>query len=112
VESGVSHVSGRTIRYCLNVDGYWYLQTRKKSLLHAKDLKSRIKFCKKIRKQKLGDEFWRTGVSFYLGGKGFQYKSGYPYDQAHAPGAREWRKRGEGLKFICNPQEKRKVVSP
>jgi hypothetical protein len=27
VESGVSHVSGRTIRNCLNEDGYWYLQT-------------------------------------------------------------------------------------
>ncbi len=72
VESGVSHVSGRTIMNCLNEDGYWYLQTRKKGLLHAKDLKSRVKFCKKIRKQKLGDEFWRTGISFYLDGKGFQ----------------------------------------
>ena len=88
VESGVSHVSGRTIRNCLNEDGYWYLQTQKKGLLHAKDLKSRVKFCKKIRKQKLDDEFWRSGISFYLDGKGFQYKSN-PYDQARAPGARE-----------------------
>jgi transposase len=106
VESGVSHVSGRTIRNCLNEDGYWYLQTRKKGLLHAKDLKSRVKFCKKIRKQKLGDEFWRTGISFYLDGKGFQYKSN-PYDQARAPGAREWRKRGEGLKFNCTAKGKK-----
>ena len=81
-------MSGRTIRNCLNEDGYWYLQTRKKGLLHAKDLKSRVKFCKKIRKQKLNDEFWRSGISFYLDGKGFQYKIN-PYDQARTPGARE-----------------------
>lgn len=105
VESGVSHVSDRTIRNCLNEDGYWYLQTRKKGLLHAKDLKSRVKFCKKIRKQKLGNEFWRTGISFYLDGKGFQYKSN-PYDQPRAPGAREWRKR-EGLKLNCTAKVKK-----
>ena len=50
-------------------------------------------FCQKIRKQKLDDEFWRSGISFYLDGKGFQYKSN-PYDNLtesgpflHSPGA-------------------------
>ena len=34
-------------------EGYWYLQMRKKGLLHAKDLKYRVKFCRKVRKKKL-----------------------------------------------------------
>lgn len=54
----------------------------------------------------MGNEFWRTGISFYLDGKGFQYKSN-PYDQARAPGAREWRKRGEGLKLNCTVKGKK-----
>ena len=83
------------VRNHLNGEGYLYLQTRKKGLLHAKDLKSRATFCRKIKRQQLGDKFWRMGVSFYLDGKGFQYKSIF-YDQARAQGAREWRKRGKG----------------
>jgi hypothetical protein len=106
LESGVNHVTSRTVRHYLNEQGYWYLQTRKKGLLHAKDLKSRARFCRKIKKKQLGEEFWRTGISFYLDGKGFQYKSN-PYDQARAPGAREWRKRGEGLKFNCTAKGKK-----
>ena len=46
------------------------------------------------------------GISFYLDGKGFQYKSN-SYDQARAPGAREWRKRGEVLKFNCTAKGKK-----
>ena len=106
VESGVNHVSGRTIRHHLNNEGFRYLQTRKKGLLHAKDLKSRVKFCRKVKKNKLGERFWKSGISFYLDGKGFQYKRN-PYDQARAPGAREWRKRGEGLKFNCTAKGKK-----
>ena len=106
LDSGVNHVTSRTVRNHLNGEDYWYLQTRKKGLLHAKDLKSRTMFCRKIRKQQLGNEFWRTGISFYLDGKGFQYKSN-PYDQARAPGAREWRKRGEGLKIHCTAKGKK-----
>ena len=106
LDSGVKHVTSRTVRNHLNGEGYWYLQSRKKGLLYAKDLKSRVKFCRKIKRQQLGDEFWRTGISFYLDGKGFQYKRN-PYDQARAPGAREWRKRGEGLKFNCTAKGKK-----
>ena len=64
----------------------------------AKDLKARHQFCQKFRRIGLTQEFWRTGISFYLDGKRFQYKSN-PNDQARAPRARQWRKRGEGLKF-------------
>ena len=97
LESGVSHVFNRTIRNHLNKKGYDYLQSRKKGLLNAGDLKARVKFCQKVRRNGLMKEFWRTGISFYLDGKGFQYKTN-PDDQAHAPRARKWRKWGEGLK--------------
>ena len=97
LESGVSHVSNRTICNHLSKKGYHYLQSRKKGLLNAGDLKARVKFCQKVRRNGLMKEFWRTGISFYLDGKGFQYKTN-PNDQARAPRAREWRKRGEGLK--------------
>ena len=97
LESGVSHVSNRTIRNHLNKKGYHYLQSRKKGLLNAGGLKARVKFCQNVRHNGLMKEFWRTGISFYLDGKGFQYKIN-PNDQARALRAREWRKRGEGLK--------------
>ena len=68
LDSGVNHVTSRTVRNHLNGEGYWYLQKRKKGLLHAKDLQSRTMFCRKIRKQQLGNEFWRTGILFYSDG--------------------------------------------
>ena len=106
LESGVKHVCNRQIRNVMHKAGYQYLTSRKKDLLHAKDLKARHKFCQKIRRIGLAQEFWRTGISFYLDGKGFQYKSN-PNDQARAPQARQWIKRGEGLKFRCTAKGKK-----
>ena len=102
VASGVDSekVSNRTIRRCLNRKDIFYLQSRKKGLLGEQDLVDRLKFCKKLRKKKLNQGFWNTGISFYLDGKGFEFKTN-PHDQARAPSAREWRKRGEGLKIGC-----------
>ena len=42
----------------------------------------------------------------YLDGKSFEYKSN-PHDQARAPRARQWRKRGEGLKLRCTAKGKK-----
>ena len=101
VEVGVeSKVSNRTIRRVLRNDGYSYLRSRKKGLMRKQDLKERMKFCRKVRKLKLGQDFWNHGISFCLDGKGFEFKSN-PLDQAKAPRAREWRKRNEGLKLGC-----------
>ena len=99
-ESGVSHVSDRTIRRYLNRAGYHYLQSRKKGLLLEKDLIQRLRFCRKIRRLKVTQQFWREGISFYLDGKGFEYKTN-PLGQARCPSSREWRRRGEGLSFGC-----------
>ena len=97
LESGVTQVSNRTIRNVLNKEGYHYLRSRKKSLLHASDLKARKRFCQKVRRKNLTQDFWNKGISLYLDGKSFEYKSN-PHDQARAPRARQWRKRREGLK--------------
>ena len=98
VVAGVTHLSNRTVRRVLNKAGYKYRQARRKGLLNAVDLKTRLKFCKKIKRQHLGQEFWRRGISFYLDAKGFQYKTN-PQDQARAPRACQWRKRNEGLEL-------------
>ena len=100
VESGVTNVCNRTVRRLLNKSGYYYLQSRKKGLLFKSDLKKRLSFCRNIRTLKVGQEFWNEGISFYLNGKGFEYKMN-PMDQARAPATREWRLKGEGLKFGC-----------
>ena len=56
--------------------------------------------------KKLTQDFWRNGISLYLDGKGFEYKTN-PNDQAHSPSARIWQKRGEGLKFQCTAKGKK-----
>ena len=101
LEAGVADkVSNRSVRRVLNANGYRYCRSRKKGLLKPEDLKARISFCKEIRRRKLDQNFWNQQISFYLDGKGFQYKRN-PFDQARAPTAREWRKPSEGLKLGC-----------
>ena len=106
LESGITNVCNKTVRNVLNKGGYRYLRSRKKGLLHVKDLKARKKFCQTVRRKKLTQDIWRNGVSLYLDGKGFEYKTN-PNDQARSPSARIWRKRGEGLKFKCTAKGKK-----
>lgn len=100
LEAGAVHVSNRTFRRHLNNAGYKYLQSRKKGRMSEKDLKKRLTFCKNLKKQKRGQDFWTKGISFYLDGTGFEFKTN-PFDQARAPKAREWRKSCEGLDVHC-----------
>ena len=93
-------VSNRTIRRTLNRAGYKYLTTRKKGVLSELDYEKRMKFCKKVLKRKLGKHFWTHNISFYLDGTGFEFKVN-PFDQARAPGAREWRTSSEGLQVTA-----------
>ena len=56
--------------------GYGFRQSRRKGLLKKQDLRERLKFCRKIKKHKLGQEFWNEGIwnegiSLYLDGKEF-----------------------------------------
>ena len=97
VEAGVERkFSSRTLRRVLNKAGYGYRQSREKGLLSLADHKARVNFCNKIRRMKLDQQFWNEHISFYMDAKGFQFKTN-PLDQARAPSAREWRKKGEGL---------------
>lgn len=69
VEAGISSkVSHWTIRRALNEMGYFYLQSRKKGLLLATDLKKRVDFCNKVKQFKLGKSFWQNNIAFYLDG--------------------------------------------
>ena len=53
------------------------------------DLSDRMGFCRmEERRRKLRQPFWSYGISFYLDGKGFEFKTN-PVDQARAPQARE-----------------------
>ena len=107
LDSGVgSKVCNRTVRRVLNKNGYGYYQSRKKGMLLKKDLSIRLRFCQKVKRMGFGPDLWTTGISFYLDGKGFEYKSN-PMDQARAPRAREWRKKGEGLSFRCTAKGKK-----
>lgn len=98
--------SNSTFRRYLRRMGYGFRNTRRKGILKKKDLKKRLKFARKIKKLGLGDEFWKTGISFYLDATGFVYKRN-PMDQARAPRAREWRKKDEGLNFQCTAKGKK-----
>ena len=40
--------------------------------MSQKDLTLRLKFYRNIQKQGLGQQFWDKGISFYLGGVGFE----------------------------------------
>ena len=75
LESGKSHVSNKTFRRHLNYGGYKYLQSREKGRMSQKDLTLRLKFCCNIKKQGLGQHFWDKGISFYLDGLGFEFKT-------------------------------------
>ena len=100
MESGGTHVTNRTFRNYLRRQGYRYLQSRKKGLLLATDLKARLKYARKVKRNHLGQEFWNTAVLMYVDGKGLEFKTN-PQDMMRAPHAREWRLRGEGLRYRC-----------
>ena len=94
-----SDVSVRTVQRFLNSKGYFYLQARKKGLLRQTDLKARLQFARKIKRQR-NDQFWKENIMFYFDGVSFGHKT-RPMDQARVPKGRIWRKTSEGLAFGC-----------
>ena len=99
--AGISEtlVSTKTIHRILHRHGFHYLQARKKGLLTPKDLKERVKFAKRIRRD-YTDALWTDEIAFYLDGTGFAHKRN-PFEQARAPRARIWRKKSEGTTAGC-----------
>ena len=106
LESGLTHVSNRTVRRKLNENGYKFLQARKKGLMSRKDLKKRLKFAKDIINNRNNETFWMDELSFYLDGTTWIFKTN-PCDQANNSNARVWRKPSEGLKFGCTAKGKK-----
>ena len=87
----------RTIRRALNRSGIKYLHLRKKGVLLPGDLKRRLKFARKC-KRLLQPVFWKRGISIYLDGVGFEWKSN---PCKSVPGTRTmgWRKVTQGLDY-------------
>ena len=108
IHVGVSeHLARHTVRGVLNKEGCFCLQDRQKGLLQREDLSDRVAFCMRVLNQRLGPEFWRKNITFYLDGTGFQFKT-ILLDQARAPKARAWRKKQEWFHPWCTAKGKRK----
>ena len=106
IHVGVSdHLARHTVRGVLNKEGYFCLQDRQKGLLQRQDLSDRVAFCMRVLNQRLGPEFWRKNMTFYLDGTGFQFKT-ILLDQARAPKARAWRKKQEWFHPWCTAKGK------
>ena len=105
-QSGTTGVSNRTVRRYMNREGYGYRQCRKKGQLTPKDCEKRLKFAKDIRKRKLPEDFWTTGIGFYVDGVSFVHKTN-PYAQAKSARTRSWRKTSEGLSMHCTGKAKK-----
>ena len=99
--SGISakEISSRTVRRCLNNNGYHYLQARKKGVLNVRDIKRRCMFAKKMLKE-FSAVVWTDKIAFYLDGVSFTHKRN-PADEAKAPKGRIWRRANEALDRNC-----------
>ena len=91
----LTSMSNRTLRRELNRNGIKYLHLRKKGVLLPSDLKKRARFARKCRRILL-PVFWKRGISMYLDGVGFEWKSN---PCKSVPGTRTmgWRRRTQGL---------------
>ena len=99
------NVSMRTVRRAMNNAGYKYLQARKKGILKKNDLKKRLSFAKKMRKDYC-NTVWKENINFFLDGVSFAYKRN-SFDQGSSPKGRIWRKLCEGLDYGCTAKGKK-----
>ena len=96
-----SRMSALTFRRALNSLGYNYRNTRRKGMLLKKDVKARRTWCGKvIRHNLLSHNFWHAGLSMYVDGVGFEYRSN-SFEHAKSLKKKEWRTIREGLHFGC-----------
>ena len=88
---GLTNISNSTFRRVLKQMGYNWRNTRRKGKVLKKDLRARLKFCRKMERLELNTpNFWCDGIALYVDGVGFEYKSN-PYEHAKSLGSREWR---------------------
>ena len=74
-EAGIDckNINIRTIRRAMNKEGFKYLQARKKGVLRETDLKKRLSFAKKM-KREFSSNVWKEDINFFLDGVSFAYK--------------------------------------
>ena len=99
--------SNRTVRRFLIRNGFGFYQCRRKGQLTPEDLDKRLKFCKKCKQ--LPNDFWETGISFYLDGTRFVHKTN-PYKSVRTTRIRMWWKRGQGIKREYTAKGKKEVT--
>lgn len=92
---GALGMSNRTVRRVMNKHGIRYLHLRKKGILLPSDLHKRLKFARKCSRRLL-PSFWQRGVSMYIDGVGFEWKTN-PTTSVSGTRAMGWRKRSQGL---------------
>ena len=105
-EAELTHVSNRTVRRVLNLNGYGYRQCRKKGQLTEDDLKVRLNYARLIKRKKLPESFWEEGIAFYLYGLSFVHKTN-PCAHAKSVRTRTWRMINEGLSINCTGKGKK-----
>jgi transposase len=93
------YVSSWTVRRYLKKEGIYYFNARQKGLLNEADMRKRVIFAKRVRRDH-PKSIWTDGIAFYLDGVTFVYKT-CPHEQTRAPRKRVWRRRSEGLKPGC-----------
>lgn len=98
VAAGIEHVNAETVRRVFRRAGLRYTHSRKKGVLKRKDLKWRLNFARRIKKDGGQEDLWQRKLAFYLDGAGFAHKYN-PFDQARAPRSMAWRKPHDGLTF-------------
>lgn len=100
-EAGITQVdvSVRTVNRYLNEQGFYFLVARKKGLITEHDMKLRLMFARRMKKD-YPKNVWTNRVAFYLDGVSFVHKT-RPLDQATAPKGKIWRKKSEGLAPGC-----------
>ena len=79
----------------MNKAGIRYLHLRKKGVLLPKDLVKRLAFTRKCSRNCL-PSFWKRGISMYLDGVGFEWKTN-PLASAAGTRSMGWRKPSQGL---------------
>jgi len=101
-ESGLQHVSAKTIYRTLCKNGYRYRQSRKKGLSSGPDKKKRLRFAKLHRMK--NREFWTKEITFYFDGVGFAHH-GNLYSDARTVSLMAWKKPGEGLEITTKERK-------
>ena len=98
---GIDHmgISSRTVSHFLNKHGYNYRQSRKKGLLSQTDLKLRMNFARRIKRER-PTSFWTDDIAFYFDATSFEHKT-RPKSNAQALTGRVWRLKNEGLLAGC-----------